>query len=155
MELINFGLLTRRAEDAPGTPTQSHVSPSIRVYEDTPSTLTPKRCVFLAAGRGEDTHRLREMLHIRMQTQCIDPNTYINCPDTYMKCRGRSSQSYQTHAARGEDTRRVWEMLLLGVEIYSLPREIPRPLGICNILWTLKDAPKLGVGPLQVACGDP
>jgi hypothetical protein len=46
-------------------------------------------------------------------------------------------------------------MLLLGVEIYSLPQEIPRPLGICNILWTFKDAPKLGVDPLQVACGDP
>jgi len=32
---------TARAEDAPGTPTQSHISPSILVYEDKTFLVVP------------------------------------------------------------------------------------------------------------------
>ena len=37
--VIDSGLGTTRAEDAQGTPTQGHISPSILVYEDIISAL--------------------------------------------------------------------------------------------------------------------
>ena len=48
--LIGSGRGTTRAEDAPGTPTQSHISPSILVYEDYTGATS---VVYLVEEEGE------------------------------------------------------------------------------------------------------
>ena len=57
---------TTRAEDAQGTPTQSHISPSILVYEDywVPITVQSPGAVGARVARGE-TARLDPLLAAR------------------------------------------------------------------------------------------
>ena len=43
-EMIDSGGGTTRAEDAQGTPTQSHIPPSILVYEDAEKRFSPATC---------------------------------------------------------------------------------------------------------------
>jgi len=54
---------TARAEDAQGTPTQSHISPSILVYEDIPGYTSVRRTFARRAARrrqqGSDLKRFR------------------------------------------------------------------------------------------------
>ena len=52
--MIDSARGTTRAEDAQGTPTQSHISPSILVYEDTPEPPKAVPGTGVAGQRCED-----------------------------------------------------------------------------------------------------
>ena len=60
---------TTRAEDAQGTPTQSHISPSIQVYEDKSSFLDCSRSTFRSAIHTSNYRR------VKFQTP--DPNSNL------------------------------------------------------------------------------
>jgi len=75
---------TTRAEDAQGTPTQSHISPSILVYEDKKGLRMSARVMSggtLRSGRSHTTRRCRG---------ATNPESYITKYATYTKIMSRS-----------------------------------------------------------------
>ena len=59
--LIDSGRGATRAEDAQGTPTQSHISPSILVYENeekNPLALTPLEARLISRERHAEGHEV-------------------------------------------------------------------------------------------------
>ena len=69
--ICSTGMGAARVEDAQGTPTQSHISPSIPVHDDV--------CAIFAGARrdsGADQLRRREPRCAPQQIQCVEGSTF-------------------------------------------------------------------------------
>jgi len=70
---------TTRVEDAQGTPTQSHISPSIPVYEEKTGGESPRRTKYLAWGSAlkawEFECRVQEMASYNAHADSVEGAT--------------------------------------------------------------------------------